>query len=138
MRKNDTEVLLARRVGEADYDQTYAFIGGKMEITDKDIIEGLRREKTEEIGTKAKVSICPYVSYNIPYVKKSGQHMILPHYYANYLGGEITLNEEYDDFQWVPLTRLEKFSPRIENIPEMIPWVLKLKTALKPTDFIVI
>lgn len=138
LRNDDTEVLLARRQGEADYDQTYAFIGGKMETTDNSILAGLRREKTEEVGKGVQLSICPYISYNVLYIKQSGQHMILPHYYAEYQGGEIVLSDEYDDFQWVSLGDLESFTPRVENIPEMVEWAKRLKSITKPQDFVTI
>lgn len=53
----DTQrVLLARRSGEADYDVTYSFIGGKMETTDASILDGMKREKDEEIGANTRVA----------------------------------------------------------------------------------
>jgi 8-oxo-dGTP pyrophosphatase MutT (NUDIX family) len=137
-RNNDSEVLLARRKGEADFDETYSFIGGKMETTDRNIVEGLMREKCEEIGTTARLLICPLVSYNVHFVKKDGSAMILPHYYAQYLDGDITLNDEYSDFTWVPLKELEAFEPKIANIPEAAQWTLRLKTALRPDDYVYI
>lgn len=137
-RNNNTEVLLARRVGEADYNATYSFIGGKMEITDRDILSGLEREKVEEIGSNVKVKICPYFSYNAHFVKASGQHMILPHYYAEYIEGEVVLNEEYDQFQWVPLSELRAFEPKVENIPVVVGEVLHLAKVIKEDQFVVI
>lgn len=136
LRNDDTEALLARRTGENDYDQTYAFIGGKIETTDGSIIEGLRREKNEEIGDKVIINICPLVSYNVYYVKHNGQHMIVPHYYATYLEGEIVISEEYDDFKWVAIDELLDFKPKVDNIPEMVDWALKLKSVLAPNDFV--
>jgi len=41
-------VLLAKRAGEADYDGTWSFIGGKMETTDATLVAGMQREKNEE------------------------------------------------------------------------------------------
>ncbi len=51
-RNNNTEVLLAKRKGENDYDGTFSFIGGKMETTDNNPVEGMRREKNEEVVEK--------------------------------------------------------------------------------------
>ena len=51
--------------------------------------------------------------------------MILPHYVAIYSGGEITINEEYSDFAWVDINRLEEFEPKIENIPYFVDWARK-------------
>lgn len=58
-------VLLAKRQGEQDYDGVFAFIGGKLETTDGGLIEGLRREKDEEIGADARVSVLPTMTHNI-------------------------------------------------------------------------
>ncbi len=120
-------VLLAKRRGEADFDGTYSFIGGKMETTDGGLIEGLRREKNEEIGSDAKLDIFPYASYNEYYVKKSGQAMVLPHYYAVYREGEIILNEEYSEYAWVKLPDLQEFEPKINTVPPMVENILKLR-----------
>ena len=48
--KDGTSVLLAKRRGEADYDGVFSFIGGKLESTDGGLVQGLQREKDEEIG----------------------------------------------------------------------------------------
>lgn len=135
-RKNGSEILLAKRQDEADYDGVYSFIGGKLETTDRGIVEGLLREKCEEIGTTARIRICPSLSYNVHFVKKDGSTMILPHYYAEYIEGAIVLSEEYSDFQWVPLAELPAFEPKIENIPEVLEWMWRLKAMLKPADFV--
>lgn len=136
LRDNDSEVLLARRKGEADYDRTYTFIGGKMETTDADIIKGLQREKNEEISENVKLSINPTISYNVHFIKNSGQHMILPHYYACYVEGEIMLSDEYDDFKWVALDQLSVFSPKVENIPHIVEKILTLKQVFVVDDFV--
>ena len=57
--KEVDKVLLCKRKGEADFDGTFSFIGGKMETTDGAILEGLRREKNEEVGEGFKVCIYP-------------------------------------------------------------------------------
>jgi len=48
--KDRTKSLLCKREGEEDYEGVFAFIGGKMETADASIIEGLKREKDEELG----------------------------------------------------------------------------------------
>lgn len=138
LRNDDTEVLLARRKGEADYDGAYSFIGGKLETTDGGLIEGLRREKTEEIGPDAQVRICPLLSYNVYFVKKDGNAMILPHYYAEYQGGEIRLNDEYSDYRWITMIELAAFEPKIANIPEMVAWARRVRKVLELMDFVTI
>lgn len=121
-----TKVLLAKRQGEQDYDGVYTFIGGKLETTDGSFIEGLRREKNEEIGVEARVSVLPTVTYNVYFQKKDGNHMVLPHYAATYTGGDITINEEYSDFVWAGIQELQEFKPKIENIPYLVDWAKKI------------
>jgi 8-oxo-dGTP pyrophosphatase MutT (NUDIX family) len=115
-------VLLAKRKGEADYDGTYSFIGGKMETTDETILAGMKREKDEEIGTQAVIKVLPNETYNVFFRKKDGNSMVLPHIAGIYIAGEILLNEEYSDFAWVSLSELEDFEPKIDNIPQLTNW----------------
>ena len=42
--------------------------------------------------------------------------MVLPHYYARFIGGEITLNDEYSEYRWVNLRELDRFEPKIETV----------------------
>lgn len=135
-RHNDNEILLARRAGEADYDRTYTFIGGKLEITDGDFVAGILREKNEELGEAARLKVCPVYSYNVYFIKQSGQHMIVPHYYAEYISGEISLSDEYDDYKWIPVDELENFEPKIKNITEIVSRMVSIKAGAKIQDFI--
>lgn len=129
-------VFLAKRYGEADYDGTFSFIGGKMETTDESIAAGLKREKDEEIGESARVRVYMDATRNLLFRKKDGSVMILPHYTAQYVDGEIKLNaEEYSEYAWVPVTELADFEPKIANIPELVAWAGELRASLKPEDF---
>jgi ADP-ribose pyrophosphatase YjhB (NUDIX family) len=123
-----SKVLLAKRKGEADYDGVYSFIGGKMETTDETILVGMKREKDEEIGMRAKVNILPNETYNLLFRKKDGNAMILPHIACVYLSGDIDLSEEYSEYQWVPVASLNEFEPKIENIPELTQWAVRKLT----------
>lgn len=109
-------VLLCKRKGEADFDGTFSFIGGKMETTDGAIIEGLRREKNEEVGVDFKIKIFPSFTTNEFFIKKDGNSMILPHYYAVHESGDINLNEEYSEYKRVPLVEIKDFEPKIHSI----------------------
>ncbi len=120
-----TKVLLAKRKGEADYDGIYSFIGGKMETTDASILAGMKREKDEEIGSAAKIKVLPHETYNLLFRKKDGNSMILPHIASVFVSGQIVLNEEYSDYQWVPTNKLTDFGPKIENISELTRWAQK-------------
>ena len=129
-------VLLVKRKGEADFDGTFSFIGGKMETTDGGIINGLRREKTEEIGVEANLSVYPLVSYNEYYVKKNGSAMVLPHYFAVYHGGEIIINEEYSEYQWIKLSELSDFQPKIDTIEPAVRQILRIKNLAEQKDMV--
>ncbi|HKX72801.1 MAG TPA: NUDIX hydrolase [Candidatus Saccharimonadales bacterium] len=115
-------VLLARRQGEADYDGTFSFIGGKMETTDATLLDGMQREKNEEIGEGAIVAVLPNESYNILFKKNDGSSMVLPHIAGKFVSGTIALSEEYSDYAWVPLANIESFEPKIDNIPQLAHW----------------
>lgn len=130
-----SKVLLARRKGEADFDGVYSFIGGKMETTDETILAGMKREKDEEIGLNARVGILPTETKNLLFRKKDGNAMILPHIAGVYIAGDINLNEEYSDYQWVPIDSLDEFEPKIEGIPELTQWAVH-KLTEPNTDFV--
>ncbi len=131
-------VLLCQRQGEMDYNDIYSFIGGKMETTDASILDGLKREKDEEVGPDFKVNICPKYSANLFYIKKDGSRMILPHYYAVHISGEVLLNEEYSDYKWVRLDEIEAFEPKVKSIPGTINDLLLLAKILDDKDFVAI
>lgn len=131
-------IFLARRKNEAYYDGLYAFIGGKMEITDKDIIDGLRREKNEEVGKEMRLKVYPGATHNVLYYKRKDNFtMVLPHYIAVYIGGDIRLNKkEYSDYKWVPIKELHKLESKIDNIPDVVDWATGLLRRLPEKDFI--
>jgi hypothetical protein len=72
------------------------------------------------------------------YVKKDGNAMVLPHYYAQYISGEVELNEEYSEYKWVAVDKLDSFKPLIPNIPEMTKRLLKLVPLMKDEEFVVL
>jgi ADP-ribose pyrophosphatase YjhB (NUDIX family) len=122
--EDHSSVLLAKRKGEQDYDGVFTFVGGKLEVSDGGLIEGLRREKDEEIGKTARVSVVPNPTHNVYFKKADGHHMILPHYAAVYTGDGVVMNEEYSEYQWVGLDDIDTFEPKIENIPMITRWAV--------------
>lgn len=136
--ENYSEVLLAKRKGEADFDNMFSFIGGKLETTDGGIVDGLKREKDEEVGVNVQLSVYPLISYNEYYVKKDGNAMILPHYFAVYLGGEIILSDEYSEYKWVKIRDLAKFQPKIHTIEPAIERILIIKNLVDEHDMVII
>jgi ADP-ribose pyrophosphatase YjhB (NUDIX family) len=136
--RDKRKILLCKRKGEEDYDGTFSFIGGKMETGDESILEGLRREKNEEVGEDFKIKIFPTFTHNVLFRKKNGSSMILPHYLAVYESGEIKLNEEYSEFKWVEVDKLAEFEPKIPNVDVMATLVNELHSIGKESDFILI
>ena len=130
----DDRVLLAKRKGEADYDGVFSFIGGKMETSDDGLLEGVKREKQEEIGRLAVLLVAPHLSFNVHFTKSDGSAMILPHLYAEYINGPLELNEEYSEFQWVPLEELNDFEPKIDTIPQAVEYAKRLRQIITPED----
>jgi ADP-ribose pyrophosphatase YjhB (NUDIX family) len=133
---DNKKVLLARRKGEKDYDEVYSFIGGKMEVSDKNIVEGLRREKTEEVGSKFIIALYPVYNVMNFYVKKDGNSMILPHFYARHVRGEIKLNSEYSDYKWIPVSELKSFEPKIPTILDVVKRLLQIIPLVKEEDLV--
>jgi 8-oxo-dGTP pyrophosphatase MutT (NUDIX family) len=131
-------VLLCKRKGEADFDGDFSFIGGKMETSDSAILDGLKREKDEEVGKDFKVRIYPTFSFNISIVKKDGSAMILPHYLAIHESGDIVLNDEYSEFKWVKLEEIGGFEPKISTIPAALSEVIRLTDIMKDNEFVLI
>ena len=96
---------------------------------------GMKREKDEEIGVSAIVKVLPNETYNLLFRKKDGHSMILPHIPGIHVSGEIALNEEYSDYQWVPIDTLATFEPKIANIPKLTQWAVR-KLSLQDQDFV--
>jgi len=135
--KDSNNIFLAKRKNESHYDGVYAFIGGKMETSDKSIVDGLRREKIEEVGEEMQISFYPGATHNKLFKRKDGFLMILPHYIAKYKGGKIKLNEEeYSEYKWVEISEIDIFEPKVDNIPEIIKWAAGLKSKLSDEEFI--
>jgi 8-oxo-dGTP pyrophosphatase MutT (NUDIX family) len=128
-------VLLAKRKGEADYDGTYSFIGGKMETTDVSLAAGMKREKDEEIGAAVTLKVLANESYNLLFKKKDGSSMVIPHIAAVFVSGDITLSDEYSEYAWVPLDKLAGFEPKIANIPQLTAWAADKVAAAAADEF---
>ena len=133
--KDESSILLCKRKDEADFDGAFSFIGGKMENTDSGIIDGLQREKDEEVGKDFNIKVFPFFTTNIFFVKKDGSAMILPHFYAIHTAGDVVLNEEYSEYAWVPLGDVDNFEPKINTISDVLHKMTILKKVIKETPF---
>lgn len=132
------KVLLCRRAGEADLDGVFTFIGGKMEHGDATIIDGLRREKDEELGTDVHLGVLSRYSVNVEFDKADGSRMILPHYLADWLDGDIKLSPEYSEHRWVPAAQLGDLTPMVPNVPKICVQLARLRQISTPADFVTI
>ncbi len=135
-RNDDTEVLLCKRKWEADYDGVFSFIWGKMETGDVDVLTWIVREVREEIGWDVSLAILPYTYFPLSYVKKNGNAMLLPHYYASYLWWSIILSDEYSTYEWVPVATIDTFEPKIATIPSAVRDLLALRARFSSTDLV--
>ena len=133
--KDESSVLLCKRKDEADFDGAFSFIGGKMENTDSGIVDGLQREKDEEVGKGFNIKVFPFFTTNIFFVKKDGSAMILPHFYAIHTAGDVVLNEEYSEYAWVSLGDVDNFEPKINTISDVLHKMTILKKVIKETPF---
>lgn len=136
--KNKDSVLLCKRKGENDYNETFSFAGGKMETSDKSILAGITREKNQELGENFKINLLITYTTNLLFRKRNDKYMILPHLLAIHQEGEIKLNKEYSEYKWVPIDSLNEFEPKIQSIPEIIQTLNRLKQILTKDDFILI
>lgn len=134
--QDNLQVLLAKRKGENDFDGIFSFIGGKMENTDNGLVEGMKREKNEELGQTCRLKLYPVYNVARYFIKKDGSYMVLPHYYAKYMGGDIILNEEYSEYKWVSIKELGNFEPKIANIPSTVGSLVCLTPMMKESEFI--
>lgn len=64
--------------------------------------------------------------------------MILPHYFSIHTKGDITLNSEYSKYEWVEITDIDVFEPKISSIPKTLMEVLKIEKFTDKKDFILI
>ena len=136
---DEKSVLLCKRKGEVNFNETFSLIGGKLQMDDESIVAGLKREKDEDVGENFKIKFYPTYTINLLHTIKNGSRMVLPHYYAIHIEGDIKLNkEEYSEYRWVSLDEIETFEPKIDGIPQQIQKILELKKIIKEEDFTII
>lgn len=93
----DNKILLLKRSKNESNTGAWSIPGGKLE-TPENPFEGLKREVAEETSLKINILNPLRVHY---FQTEEGQTITLISFYCKYAGGEITLNEEHDEFKWV-------------------------------------
>lgn len=132
-----SKVLLGKRRGESDYDGVFSFIGGKMEDIDQTIVEGIKREKNEEIGGNFLLQLYPDISSSLLFIKSDNTHMIVSYYLAIHHGGEITPNhKEYSEYRWIDIDLIAKLEPKVPTIPTVVDLFLGMRNKFDKMDFV--
>lgn len=116
----------------------FTFIGGRIEHKDKGYVDGIKREKNEEVGNDCEIKLFTTFTINNEYIKKDGSRMILPHFLAIYIKGNIILSSEYSQFEWVEIDKLDEFEPKYKNIPFVIDKMLENIKWLEKDDYVII
>jgi 8-oxo-dGTP pyrophosphatase MutT (NUDIX family) len=129
-------VLVCRRKGEADYDGVFSLIGGKMEHTDASIVAGLQREKNEEVGEEFRIRLLPRFSIDTHFIKKDGTPMILPHFFAEFVAGDVRLSDEYSEYAWLSFSDLSAATNIIDNLRWIVPALHGVGAAQPPELFV--
>ena len=96
------QILLAKRsLFKTHAPGVWENLSGAIEMGEQPV-EALKRELAEEIGAKVKYQVGPV--YNTFYGKlQNDRHFIGISFLCHYLSGNITLNQEHTDYQWVSL-----------------------------------
>jgi len=95
--KEDKILVLGNPHGNLD------FPGGKIQESENDLIESLKREVKEETGLEIRVGK-PFFTWVLvlpSHHKNAGMKVFLIGYQCEYISGEVKLSDEHDKFNWV-------------------------------------
>jgi hypothetical protein len=62
--------------------------------------------------------------------------MVVPHYIAFYKSGEIQLSDEYSNYKWVNIDKLDAFKPVIDTVPKITKEFLNLLPSFSDKNFV--
>jgi 8-oxo-dGTP diphosphatase len=95
----DDKILLVRRA-RSPADGFYSLPGGRVEFGET-LHAALNREVIEE--TALKIEIVGLAGWRevLPGTSRGGHYLIMS-FAARWIAGEVVLNEELDDFRWLP------------------------------------
>jgi 8-oxo-dGTP diphosphatase len=94
----DDRVLLVRRARPPAKD-VYSLPGGRVEFGES-LHSALHREVDEETGLK--IAIVGLAGWREVLPEGSGGHYVIMSFAARWIGREPHLNDELDDFKWLP------------------------------------
>jgi 8-oxo-dGTP diphosphatase len=112
----DDRVLLVRRA-RSPADGFYSLPGGRVEFGET-LHAALNREVDEE--TALKIEIVGLAGWRevLPGTSRGGHYLIMS-FAARWIAGEVVLNEELDDFRWLPPDAIGDLK-LTDGLPEVI------------------
>jgi 8-oxo-dGTP diphosphatase len=112
----DDKILLVRRAG-SPAKGFYSLPGGRVEFGET-LHAALNREVDEE--TALKIEIVGLAGWRevLPGTSRGGHYLIMS-FAARWIAGEVVLNEELDDFRWIPPDAIGDLK-LTDGLPEVI------------------
>jgi 8-oxo-dGTP diphosphatase len=95
----DDKILLVRRAGSPARG-FYSLPGGRVEFGET-LHAALHREVDEETALKIEIAGLAGWREVVPGTSGGGHYLIMS-FAARWIAGEVVLNEELDDFRWIP------------------------------------
>ncbi len=102
----DKKILLLKRSESESSPGVWSVPGGKLEPAENPF-NGLRREVAEETALEIEI-LNPL---RIHHFDMEGRVITLISFHCDYAGGEVTLNEEHDEFKWASIEEASKKVP---------------------------
>lgn len=120
------QVLIVRFSGNgrthSDLRGKWDFPGGGLTYNES-LVEGVRRELREELGEAVRYELFePLVMWDWVQAGDETMRTVCVGYRGKFLGGEITLNEEHDQYAWVAVEQLANYDwmkPDLEAVKRL-------------------
>ncbi len=112
IKRNDGRILVLKRSGHDDHKpNVWETVGGGMDHAESPQ-ESLKREIIEETG----LSVTVQQPFNVfTFKKDTGEFKVGITFICEYLGGEVTLSEEHNEYKWIDP---EEFH-QLDSIPSL-------------------
>lgn len=99
----DGKVLIVRESGayeEGTEVGNWDVVGGRINVGEP-LLDGLKREVTEEAGLSVTVGGLLSVTENFPQIKEEPCHIIRVYYHCTTDHTEVTLSTDHDQYEWI-------------------------------------
>lgn len=105
IKKDDEVLILTTKEGGIDYP------GGKIQTSDKNIIDAFKREVKEEIGLDFEIGRPFFVqSIKMGKGKHEGKSLYLVFFDCKFIEGNLKISDEHLDFHWVNRDNYYRFN----------------------------